>query len=201
MTSASLNAAPVDVAGYLRRRLFESDTSVIMTSATLGIAAKSGAEAETPRVESRSAPFREDRRDALRRPFPYGRDAVDDGDRDTQRDHQPEGRRQVAGGHRRGGERAIGDELALRNEDHAGDGEYQHQRDGQQRIDRAVGDAVLGQDQGDRAIHDAQRAKAGKTLGKVAGLATARAGKGTRILQWSVPPSSGICLRRILCPV
>jgi len=32
----TLNAAPVDVAEYLRRRLFESDTSVIMTSATLG---------------------------------------------------------------------------------------------------------------------------------------------------------------------
>lgn len=31
----SLNAAPVDVADYLRRRLFESDTSVVMTSATL----------------------------------------------------------------------------------------------------------------------------------------------------------------------
>jgi ATP-dependent DNA helicase DinG len=36
----SLNAAPVDVAEYLRRRLFESDTSVIMTSATLAISAK-----------------------------------------------------------------------------------------------------------------------------------------------------------------
>lgn len=31
----SLNAAPVDVADYLRRRLFGSDTSIIMTSATL----------------------------------------------------------------------------------------------------------------------------------------------------------------------
>ena len=31
----SLNAAPVDVAEYLRHRLFETDTSVIMTSATL----------------------------------------------------------------------------------------------------------------------------------------------------------------------
>ena len=31
----SLNAAPVDVADYLRRRLFESDTSIVMTSATL----------------------------------------------------------------------------------------------------------------------------------------------------------------------
>jgi len=33
----SLNAAPVDVAEYLRKRLFDSDTSVIMTSATLGV--------------------------------------------------------------------------------------------------------------------------------------------------------------------
>src|SRR4026208_1537086 len=31
----TLNAAPVDVADYLRRRLFGSDTSIIMTSATL----------------------------------------------------------------------------------------------------------------------------------------------------------------------
>jgi ATP-dependent DNA helicase DinG len=34
----ALNAAPVDVAEYLRRRLFQSDTSVIMTSATLSTA-------------------------------------------------------------------------------------------------------------------------------------------------------------------
>jgi ATP-dependent DNA helicase DinG len=33
----ALNAVPVDVAEFLRRRLFETDTSVIMTSATLGI--------------------------------------------------------------------------------------------------------------------------------------------------------------------
>jgi ATP-dependent DNA helicase DinG len=33
----SLNAAPIDVADFLRRRLFESDTSVIMTSATLSM--------------------------------------------------------------------------------------------------------------------------------------------------------------------
>src|SRR6185437_8300989 len=31
----ALNAAPIDVAEYLRRRLFQSDTSVVMTSATL----------------------------------------------------------------------------------------------------------------------------------------------------------------------
>jgi len=36
----SLNAAPVDVADYLRRRLFESDTSIIMTSATLATSAE-----------------------------------------------------------------------------------------------------------------------------------------------------------------
>jgi ATP-dependent DNA helicase DinG len=33
----SLNAAPIDVADFLRRRLFESESSVIMTSATLGV--------------------------------------------------------------------------------------------------------------------------------------------------------------------
>lgn len=53
----SLNAAPVDVADYLRRRLFGSDTSVIMTSATLAtqiarngldyFAKRAGAEAAT----------------------------------------------------------------------------------------------------------------------------------------------------------
>lgn len=41
----ALNAAPVDVAPYLRRRLFGSDTSVVMTSATLGIRAKEGGKA------------------------------------------------------------------------------------------------------------------------------------------------------------
>jgi ATP-dependent DNA helicase DinG len=36
----SLNAAPVDVADYLRRRLFGSETSIIMTSATLATKAR-----------------------------------------------------------------------------------------------------------------------------------------------------------------
>jgi ATP-dependent DNA helicase DinG len=35
--SLALNAAPIDVAEYLRRRLFGSDTSIIMTSATLSV--------------------------------------------------------------------------------------------------------------------------------------------------------------------
>jgi ATP-dependent DNA helicase DinG len=37
--TVALNAAPVDVAEYLRRRLFRSNTSVIMTSATLATSA------------------------------------------------------------------------------------------------------------------------------------------------------------------
>jgi ATP-dependent DNA helicase DinG len=44
----TLNAAPVDVAQYLRRRLFDSDTSVIMTSATLGTQAAKAGPATSP---------------------------------------------------------------------------------------------------------------------------------------------------------
>jgi ATP-dependent DNA helicase DinG len=45
----ALNAAPIDVAEFLRRRLFQSDTSVIMTSATLSTtsSASNGAPAES----------------------------------------------------------------------------------------------------------------------------------------------------------
>ena len=49
----SLNAAPVDVAEYLRRRLFETDTSVIMTSATLAVAEKT---VEGSRLKVASSP-------------------------------------------------------------------------------------------------------------------------------------------------
>jgi ATP-dependent DNA helicase DinG len=44
----SLNAAPVDVADYLRRTLFESGTSVIMTSATLGISSSKVSHSNEP---------------------------------------------------------------------------------------------------------------------------------------------------------
>jgi ATP-dependent DNA helicase DinG len=37
LKNTALNAAPVDVAAYLRQRLFGADTSVIMTSATLAV--------------------------------------------------------------------------------------------------------------------------------------------------------------------
>ncbi|MGA2867406.1 MAG: helicase C-terminal domain-containing protein [Verrucomicrobiota bacterium] len=48
----ALNAAPVDVAQFLRRRLFGSDTSVIMTSATL--ATKAGQASRQPGPEARA---------------------------------------------------------------------------------------------------------------------------------------------------
>ena len=52
----SLNAAPVDVAEYLRRRLFETDTSVIMTSATLAVAEKVIESSKLKSVSSEAAP-------------------------------------------------------------------------------------------------------------------------------------------------
>lgn len=52
----SLNAAPVDVAEFLRRRLFETDTSVIMTSATLAVAEKAVEGAKLKAASSESAP-------------------------------------------------------------------------------------------------------------------------------------------------
>lgn len=50
----ALNAAPVDVADFLRRRLFGADTSVITTSATLAISERTtlGAEPKKPKVSS-----------------------------------------------------------------------------------------------------------------------------------------------------
>ncbi|MBI5773650.1 MAG: ATP-dependent DNA helicase [Verrucomicrobia bacterium] len=52
----SLNAAPVDVADYLRRRLFESDTSVIMTSATLATSANLKSEINNSKSKPGGAP-------------------------------------------------------------------------------------------------------------------------------------------------
>jgi len=58
----ALNAAPIDVAEFLRRRLFESDTSIIMTSATLatdvaqtsGLCRAKGAVVQSGQKEHRS---------------------------------------------------------------------------------------------------------------------------------------------------
>jgi len=48
----SLNAAPVDVADFLRHRLFESDTSIIMTSATLATTANPNPGIPKPQLKS-----------------------------------------------------------------------------------------------------------------------------------------------------
>jgi ATP-dependent DNA helicase DinG len=50
----ALNAAPVDVAAYLRQRLFQSNTSVIMTSATLAVSTRAVAPASRRSAYSRS---------------------------------------------------------------------------------------------------------------------------------------------------
>jgi ATP-dependent DNA helicase DinG len=50
----SLNAAPIDVAEFLRSRLFESDTSIIMTSATLATASQKS-EVRSQKSEKNSA--------------------------------------------------------------------------------------------------------------------------------------------------
>jgi len=54
----TLNAAPVDVAAYLRRRLFDSDTSVIMTSATLGTKAGQAPSLPADKTPAGRAPIR-----------------------------------------------------------------------------------------------------------------------------------------------
>jgi ATP-dependent DNA helicase DinG len=53
--SLTLNAAPIDVAGYMRARLFESDTSVIMTSATLAVG--EAAQGPKSKVQSQRSPL------------------------------------------------------------------------------------------------------------------------------------------------
>lgn len=54
----ALNAAPIDVADYLRRRLFETDTSVVMTSATLSTTCSpaGGANTEPTQPATRNPP-------------------------------------------------------------------------------------------------------------------------------------------------
>ncbi|EEF60567.1 ATP-dependent DNA helicase [Pedosphaera parvula] len=56
----ALNAAPVDVAEFLRRRLFGCDTSIIMTSATLSVSEKDleSAKAKAAAAEKKSEPER-----------------------------------------------------------------------------------------------------------------------------------------------
>ena len=70
------------------------------------------------------------------------------------RHREPRGARHLAGRQHGVAQRAIGDEFALRDQDDAGDGKHQHQRKPEQRIDRAIGNAVLQQEQHDRRVQD-----------------------------------------------
>ena len=70
-----------------------------------------------------------------------------------QSDQQTDGSRRLAELQRSQRQRSVGHELAGRNEDDPRYREYQHQRQRKQRVDRAVGDAVLRQQHCDREVH------------------------------------------------
>jgi ATP-dependent DNA helicase DinG len=55
--SVALNAAPADVADFLRTRLFESKTSIVMTSATLAVKAAEGRENDAAPGRGRASPL------------------------------------------------------------------------------------------------------------------------------------------------
>jgi hypothetical protein len=80
-------------------------------------------------------------------------DAVEHGRRGAQRQQQPDAARHRAELQHRQRQRAVGDELALRDEDDARDGEHEHERQREQRIDCTVGRTVEGEDAGNREVH------------------------------------------------
>ena len=49
----ALNAAPIDVADFLRRRLFGGETSIVMTSATLSISERSASD-QNPKTKTQA---------------------------------------------------------------------------------------------------------------------------------------------------
>jgi ATP-dependent DNA helicase DinG len=63
--SLALNAAPIDVADFLRRRLFESDTSIIMTSATLATVGQASRQSPSGSAKSETGATPVLRKDAL----------------------------------------------------------------------------------------------------------------------------------------
>ena len=65
------------------------------------------------------------------------------------------------------GQRAVSDELALRDEHHAGDGEHQDEGQRQQGVDGAVDDAVLQQDQEYVEVHQGKVGQGKVGQGKV----------------------------------
>jgi ATP-dependent DNA helicase DinG len=57
----TLNAAPIDIADFLRRRLFACDTSVIMTSATLSVTGAPNSSGSEEKSDAPAAPARKAR--------------------------------------------------------------------------------------------------------------------------------------------
>ncbi|MEN9478216.1 MAG: hypothetical protein RLZZ300_2357 [Pseudomonadota bacterium] len=79
--------------------------------------------------------------------------AVEQRDGGAQAEQQPDCTGHLASLQRSQGQRAESDEFALRNEDDAGDGEDEDQREGEQRIDGAVGDAILAEKEKNLEVH------------------------------------------------
>src|SRR5947209_913481 len=90
---------------------------------------------------------------------PMPDDAGDRGKK-SERNEEPESRRHAArfeSGNRQSRKR---DEFALRYEDHARDGKHKHERDRNERINRAVDHRILDEEQNDRRIQDDQAPRA-----------------------------------------
>ena len=78
---------------------------------------------------------------------------------------QPDRAGRLAGFERGEGQRAPGDEFALRDEDHPGHREEQDQRDAEQSVNRSIDDFVLQQEQNDGRAHGC-RALSGRVARK-----------------------------------
>jgi hypothetical protein len=84
---------------------------------------------------------------------PDGGDQINHRNRDTDPDQQPQRAGYLASlkaGQRQG---TIGNKLSLWNEDYPSDGKHQHQRQRKQRIDCAIGNSILTQQQRNLQIH------------------------------------------------
>ena len=78
---------------------------------------------------------------------------LEDAGQDRHSHQQADGAGRLAGLQARERERAVRDELAGGNPDHARDRKHEHQREREQRIDGTVGDAILHQQGEDLQIH------------------------------------------------
>ena len=79
--------------------------------------------------------------------------AIHQGDGRTQCEQQPDCAGHLAGLQAGEGQRPVGNEFPLRNENDAGDGEDQHQGKGEKGVDGTVGDAVLAEQKKNLEVH------------------------------------------------